>query len=537
MKKSLAHKISEYCFFSLILLIPFIDFIRFNGYGYFQPEILLLGVGVIAIGMVLAWCYHLSNIIIKLLIFAITVTFALSFLPGLQSLLVLLSVFILTLLLAMLLAGELEKIVSLFAMIFLATIILMPEKTVIADAKQWQVSVINNSKLPPIIYLILDEHAGIDSLPTDTAAQQAFKQQIQDFYLRSGFELFTAAYSHYPSTYNSVPNLLNFSLSNKDNSYFTSADNRVLKQNNFFKLLAERGYQFKIYQPDFIDYCQPDGAKVNACYTYSSLSIKNIANVGLSVSQRILFVLKSYLLQSAVFQMAMQQYQYYLRPWLVMKGISAPQWFWYQARVSALTIPETFKQLRTAIVQSPNGTVFFAHLLAPHNPFVYDANCNVIPTINNWQVARGPEPFVNSPVTRLARYTQYEAQIGCVQKQLGMLFATMQQAGIYNKAIIIIHADHGSRISEHNPYSDNKTKLIFNQQDFYDYYNALFAVKIPGVGASENHQLTDLQTLLAHITQNIVGQKINYSAPTAFVYLYPKNVGDRLQQRMVGEFK
>lgn len=537
MQKTVIHKISEYLFFSLILLIPFIDFIKFNDYGYFHLEIILMSMGLIAGGMVLAWFYHRTNATVKLLIFAITVTCAVSFLPGLQSLLFLASAFVVTLALAMLLAGVLEKIVSLFAVVFLAAIILMPVKTVMADIKQWQLPTTHNNKLPPIIYLILDEHAGIDSLPTNTAPQQTFKQQLQDFYLHAGFKLFTAAYSHYPTTYNSISNLLNFTASVKDNYYFVSDDNRVLKQNDFFKLLAARGYQIRVYQPTYIDYCQPDGVKVNSCYTYSSSSIKNIAEVGLPLNERMLFILKSYLLQSKMYHVAMDRYQFRLRPWLVMKGLNAPQWNWYQARVSALSIPDTFKQLRSAVVQSPQGTVFFAHLLAPHAPYVYDANCNVVPDINRWEVPRGPEPLINSPATRIARYNQYEGQIGCVEKQLQMLFTTMQQAGIYDKAIIIVHADHGSRISVHRPYIGDQQNLIFNQQDFYDYYNALFAVKMPGVAATENNQLIDLQTLLVQITEKITGQKINYSAPVPFVYLHAKDAGDMLQQRKVAEFK
>jgi hypothetical protein len=390
-----------------------------------------------------------------------------------------------------------------------------------------------NRHLPFFLYIILDEHAGIDAIPTNTVLGQQVKKQLISFYIASGFHVYGSAYSHYPATCNSIPNLLNFTYSNVDDSYFKDPNHRLLKQNILFKALTEKGYQIRVYQPDFINYCYPQQAKVSYCYMYPSLSIKNLQQASLSFSTRFIVLLKSFLLQSSLYQTVMLAYQNYIQPYLVAEGWPAPEWAWYQARVSTLPILSVFNALRTDIVQHPNGTAYFVHLLAPHNPFIYDANCHILPA-SQWQIGHGPLPLINTTETRDEHYAIYEGQIQCVQKQIALLFDTLQSAGIYNNAIIIIHGDHGARIALHRPTDATQNQLT--QQDFRDYYNALFVAKFPGAKPGYDHQLIDLQTLLAQVMNVATDKKIATSRVNPYVYLFPNDMGLPMNKKTVSSF-
>ena len=58
-------KISEQLAFSIIFLAVFLNFIKYNSYGYFRPEIIFIGVGLILLGLFLSWIYHFANHIVK----------------------------------------------------------------------------------------------------------------------------------------------------------------------------------------------------------------------------------------------------------------------------------------------------------------------------------------------------------------------------------------------------------------------------------------------------------------------------------------
>jgi hypothetical protein len=486
------------------------------------------------LGLFLSWIYHFANHIVKPLLFAITITLAFSFLNGFQTTLGIFLVLFLALLVAMLFFDNAKLLLGIFALFFLASIVFLPMQKPLDDIEQWQITSNADKSLPDIIYLILDEHAGVDALPVTEQSERVFKTHLENFYLQNGFRLYASAYSHYPMTYNSIPNLLNFTAHNKDDYYAIEPQQHELKQNEFFTILAKKGYQFRVYQSDFISYCHPNQISVNGCYIYPSLSLKNLEKVSLPISQRSLFVFKGFLLQSFCYQTAMHFYQYNVRPMALSFGWNFPEWRWTQARTSTLVMLDSFAHLRADVLAHPNGTVFFAHLLAPHNPFVYDANCHLIPKIADWQIGHGPAPLENSPATREQRYVQYEGQIGCVETQLQQLFSVLQQAGIYDKTIIIVHGDHGSRIGLHDPNPKNIN--ILTAQDFKDYYITLFATKIPQQTAGIDHHLFDLQYLLAHSLQQITGQTVTYQANAPFVFLYPTKLNAILQQKLIKNF-
>lgn len=494
----------------LVLLAPFINFIQFNDYSLWRQETLTIACWLIIIGAALSWAYSPTSTLRKTIILTLTVTFALSFFPAWQNLGIIIVTFFVVLLLAMLFSVHIEKIITIISIVFITSLFLLPTPHREAKPVEWQKPIkVVNSHLPPILYLILDEHIGIESIPSDIASGQKVKQSLQNFYLSNGFHLFGNAYSHYHETYNSIPNLLNFTFKDKDNAYFDTDDIRHLQKNKFFELIAQKGYRLKIYEPgDYLDYCEQSNVPIVSCYKFSTQSMGMLQYSPMPYSQRFLFLLKGFLLQSLLYQK-------------VIIILNVKNWQWYDAHVSALSMLSTFSELKNDLAQPKNGIMYFAHIFAPHSPYMYDANCQLL-SLDHWRIGSIPiYGAKNTPASRAETYINYNQQTLCVEKQVQAIFTVMQKAKIYDKAIIIVQGDHGSRIALHEPYIENKS--VFTPQDFRDYYPTLFVIKAPGYTAAYDKKVIDIQTLLAGVTEVITGNKIVVPQEAPFFYL---TVGD-----------
>lgn len=531
MTKNLFNSFAQHSAFSLVLLAPYINFLKFNDYAYYRPEAVCMILGVLVIGWLLAGLYTLSGTAVRVFLTAIIITCALSFFPDWSTLTIVFLTFIVALILAMLLARHSHILLSIISIVFILGVIFLPSVQRVAKPIIWHKTIAEkNNQLPPVLYLILDEHIGIESIPTDTLQGQQLQQSLKTFYINNNFHLFGYAYSHYHETYNSIPNLLNFTSLPVDNAYFDNAtiDNatiRHLKQNTFFELLHNKGYQLRVYEAgDYLDYCEQSPVPIAACYQFPTQSIGVLQYAPLPLWQRFAFLLKGFLLQSSVYQYLFEQYQFHLKPFLSAYNITLPDWRWNDAHVSVLSMLDVFAQLRSDIVQQPAGTVFFAHVFAPHSPYAYDANCQLLPP-DQWRIGAASLPLVkNSPASRAQTYAVYDGQVTCVEKQVQLVFAAMHQAGVYDHAIIIVQGDHSSRIALHEPYVENK--MVFTRQDFNDYFPTLFAVKAPAYAAAYDMRVLDLQSLLAAVTYSITGTNIVVPPATiSYVYFVQDKIG------------
>jgi hypothetical protein len=471
----------------LLAITPFIYFLAFNDYGFLRIDSIIVLLGLFGIGLI---SFLLSHRIIgiktgigKDLLLASFITLSLSFLPGFQPSWIIAGIWALSLLASILLKQHFIQLLVIIVTAFIAGVILLPMPKQLSHATSQvnssTVGLMNqkNSPLPPIIHLVLDEHIGIEGLPPEIAQSDELKQQLKTFYLRNGFELYGNAYSHYLHTYNALPNAVNFTTHDQDSYYFKIDDtDRILQENAYFDALQQKGYQIRVYQADYINFCKSSKKPVATCYTYPAASVTSIQSVSLPLHERILFLIKSFVITSSLYDKFLIFYQYGLRPTAETLNWELPKGRWYQARTCNIPILPVISKLIADIKQQPNGTVFFAHLLIPHNPYIYNANCEIDPQASHWRIDVGPLPLANDTNSRAARYTLYENQIRCSQKQVQRVFDTLKEAGVYDNAIIIVQGDHGSRIMMAAPSSENKSQLT--SERIKDAYSTLFAVKM-----------------------------------------------------------
>jgi hypothetical protein len=159
-------------------------------------------------------------------------------------------------------------------------------------------------------------------------------------------------------------------------------------------------------------------------------------------------------------------------------GWDWPKWWSDGVGMPAIRAMHAMSLLAEQVVRSQSGQLFFAHLVLPHYPYIYDANCNERdPSV--WEPAHDREPLPpNTTQLRAQRYRLYLEQLQCLYEKLDAMFRRWQEAGVFDRAVIIIHGDHGSRIYLHRPEASNRGEMLVS--DYADAFSTLLAVKAPG---------------------------------------------------------
>ena len=113
--------------------------------------------------------------------------------------------------------------------------------------------------------------------------------------------------------------------------------------------------------------------------------------------------------------------------------------------ISALHGPRLgrFRRAVASIRPSRRPTLTFMHVLLPHEPLQY------LPSGKEYQYGRDPEPELDGPgsytnpwLTRQAQQ-RHVLQLGFVDRLLGQLLDRLRQTGLYDRAVIVVTADHG----------------------------------------------------------------------------------------------
>lgn len=387
--------------------------------------------------------------------------------------------------------------------------------------------------LPRIIHLILDEHIGVEGLPTGIDAGQQLKGRILQFYNKYNFTVYGNAFSHYFYTKDSIPNALNFSAEAGSASFVEG--NRApykLISNDYFNVLSQKSYRLHILGAGWIDYCADKKSVLETCSNYDGPALGSaLSRLDFTVSDQVRIILGEYLSQSSLYQEIRKRYQS-LWSQLGSRGVSLPRWNWDDTRIypypanTMAIIPDLWK----GILTMSDGDFLFAHLLLPHFSYIYKNDCSTHQSVQvfmNRNVALGgrfvPEGSENTPQSREERYRLYFQQVQCLYVRLDELFQQMQTAGIFENSIIILHGDHGARIGIHDPY--NEDLALLSREDYVDAFSTLFAVKFPRRVGGYNASIEPLEELLAAtigVPPKSV-QKFVARGSEPFVYLMSRN--------------
>jgi hypothetical protein len=342
------------------------------------------------------------------------------------------------------------------------------------------------SSLTPVVHIILDGFIGPDGLPPQSLPQ-SLRSEMIEFFRKHNFEIYNRAYSHFHATQDSLTQAFNFT-NNPDTVYGKSTvfhTNLSVFQNRYFEILSRQGYAINIYQSQSFDFCQAVSDLNSRCFIYT---IPNFETIRENVSNPVLrfrIMVTNLFNQSTTLSMFL-----FNRGWMSNWGTSHYQ-------------PKVIDQIGDDLEVSRGG-VFFAHLLLPHAPFVYQNNCQLDYKSEPWERYPSSGLDTNTRDLRIARYVRYLPQAKCALNEIERLFDRMRELDIYDDAFIIVHGDHGSGLSLHSASRRNQDKLT--PEDYRDVYSTLFVIKSPGGEYREHIETVSLNVLMKRATMKIIGQ-------------------------------
>ena len=518
----LLRHLANLCAPGLIVLLPFLAFVRFHGYPVWRPEVLLVVAAILGLGMpfglllslraktfgaavitvfLLAWSYQTLLSSFPDVIFVwdsvkIRLTNSVGAI-GMHTVFLAGSTVIAAVMLF--LAGRLDRnlgivIATVFGVGAVSTYMIPTGKVFLGEYYRGK-SVVKTD-LPPVIHLVLDEHIGLAGLPSEIEGADELRDELRAFYEGFGFRVFGQAYSQYADTKLSMATMLmgqphQYVVSEQD----AEASERNLRFNSWFEHLVERGYGVRVYHSFDVDFCGGDESEVQSCYGYSANSIKSLLDSNLPVFALAKAITASFLDTVVLYRVWLGN-----APKVVRQGAILPKWLRqlhkYAAPASLPVLHQVLRDLR----REPRGSAFFVHLLIPHHTYLYDEDCRIKPDIESWVNNVSPDAdftsgLINTPASRKRTYASYFEQLRCTRKELQAFFESLQEIGAFDDGTIIVHGDHGSRIALATTNRGPVANL--RAADLVDLYSVLFAVRGPGFDSGYDNSFRSIQALFA----------------------------------------
>jgi hypothetical protein len=342
---------------------------------------------------------------------------------------------------------------------------------------------------PPILHVILDEHAGLAGIPLDVPGGAEARRMVAEFLSRNGFRFFSRAYSRFMNSEQSISSLLNFSAS--------GAGGRKSSPSKYMSKLARDGYDVTVIQSTYMSLCPPAFEDAGTCITYDYQDLGLLDRWNISIGEGILFIAINYLNLSHLHARASPVYSPILAK--LESAFDLPSRYVKNDRINSLAgfaaLDETIE--RAAALRP--GQALVAHILLPHFPYAFERGCDLRTPLWAWK-SRGPWDLgrlaPNDPASRRLRYGEYADQLTCLYSRLEALLQAVDRAGMREGAVVVLHGDHGSRIMERVVEADMAAASEMRPQDFLDAFSTLFAVRMPGLRSGDDDRMLPIEELL-----------------------------------------
>ena len=310
-----------------------------------------------------------------------------------------------------------------------------------------------------VFIFFVDEHIGLEGIPSLDGLGETWEEKLRTHYQQRGFTLFSKAYSNYFDTHNSIPSLLNYTLFDQ-NTYMTR-----VRENRLLESFLQQDRPLNIYQTNSLDFCGSFRGRTAQCFQYRANAAGSLAHSSLTPSEKTLFLADSFV---AAHRSELLQRIY--------RGMMHKAGRQLRTQTGPVPVMQVFEQIKKDAQTAPIGTVFFAHLLMPHYPYVYDSNCRLKP-LHAWE-DRDVDGFGNTRAGWKKRYRKYAGQSICLDHKFEDFFKTLDAQQRYENATIVIFSDHGSRITLASSIAQKVNSFVWD--DWMAGFSALAAVK-PGL--------------------------------------------------------
>jgi hypothetical protein len=338
-------------------------------------------------------------------------------------------------------------------------------------SRKWSASGSFNRNLPIVIHIVFDEMMSVGGMSDDIPFAARRRQSLLALATKHSLRMFDSVYARFYFTNESLPNMMNGGYGGH-----TQAADLYLKpqgdspRNAYFDDMAARGYRTIVFQTSAINFCA--NKSVDRCETFDSFDPSAAKVTGLdprnqraNLWQTIFHAFRpSY---TSEMGQAILERVYGLRTHEV--GVIGAV-----DRYDAQGFSGWFDRFAEFVTTVPRGTHVFAHFLVPHAPYLLTERCIVSGRFES-RYFFADVPVAERSMKRRELYDGYFAQVGCVQQKLDGFLTAIDESQDFQDALIVIHGDHGSRISSGNILED------YTQRDFIDNYATFFAVRSPSV--------------------------------------------------------
>ena len=352
----------------------------------------------------------------------------------------------------------------------------------------------------PIIHLILDQQIGIGGLVDAIPGAAEMRGELLALYENAGFRVYGNAFTHFPATLESLPNLMNNSV--EPNAYrwvsYINDGNRLV-ENRWFRYLKAQGYAIEVLQTQYFDFCADPAAPVSRCETYNLGDIRFLHDLDVGIFEKSQYlVLYSFAVEYEPMSRAFQLGWHAIGKAVALVGLELPVWNVQALSPSTLSSLSAMDRVADRFETIGPGQAYVAHLLLPHDPFMLEENCEIKTRFRDWADRKSPLWWLAvpaDPARQRFRYQAYFKQVRCLNRRLAGLFEILDRRGLASQATVIIHGDHGSQISQLEPMRRNGTAL--SAVDIISNYSTLFAVRAPGLEPGLDREFSSIQGLFA----------------------------------------
>ena len=367
------------------------------------------------------------------------------------------------------------------------------------------------SDLPVVLHLILDEHIGIEGLPADMPGGGEIRGELTSFYASNGFQLFGGAYSEHLHTVNAIPQALNFGRAQPPTPDQKMSGVR-LRSNAWFDRLASQGYRLHVYQSDYVDYCR-HGAVVS-CSDYTVAGLEDVAGAPLPPRDKARLALFGFLSLSEAILGGARTYDRVTRDARAHGIPLQPFDLEFRSKVSTVNALAAFDKLIADLKSAEPGEAYFAHILAPHYPYLADRHCRLLPA-DRWIMRR-------SALSLRQRNAAYFEQIRCTTSKVAAALQALGQSPAGRRTIILVHGDHGSRITRVDPGSHRVGQ--FSDADVIAGHSTLFAFRPLAAAPSYDPAPASLPALLGSVAaSDLAAPQAPARSRPPIVYLSDRN--------------
>lgn len=467
-------------------LSPFVVFLRFQDYSLWHLEIWIALALLTAIGTVTGLLMEALGQYTRWLVLSLLITLVFDIqLQQADRTRLLWLVFTGSAVVTFLLRNHLVRFGTLTLLAIFLTSFVSPTGRKDAGYAPGEDTTPGDPSLPLSLHIILDEHIGVEGIPNEFDPDAHHAEGLRDFYLDRGFQVYGRAYSRFFNTWATIPNLMNFDFRGRETAFRGGVKGGFfVTKNAYFDLMRKRGYELHVYQTRFLEYCgEKTRSDFATCFTYGLEVLSSIERSGMPFDDKLRII-----------------FGVYTRLSEILLDLRLPP-----SRLSSISAMGIMDQVKNDVSRAAPGMLFVVHLMLPHYPYAYDESCDAYDDPWSWlysmDYSSGGDPRRNSEASRAERYPYYLAQVSCTTSKLGKLFDALEEAGLYDDMKIVVHGDHGSRITRRVPDRRKPTVPISNS-DYVDCFSTLFAVKLPGVPARYDRRILPIGPLFESVVMH-----------------------------------